>query len=217
MPMHSGVDHGAGLRLSPSQAEYAEYLRHALCRTLGCDAVADRGLSGRQVEALKDLVLAPSWTPELIAAVISDRPSVAGKNARNTRDTSERSRDAVVEEFDEPSLVQGVSKRLRVGDPVPRDRPALLEHISIRVYFYHDKLAGHVCLSNGELRSFTPQVKDPQGSQVLKVTLNGPDALQGIRDMARGGLLTEPPRQLRDLVLGTNAPSNDITLVLGTK
>ena len=46
---------------------------------------------------------------------------------------------------------------------------------------------------------------------MMKVTLNGPDALKGIRDMARGGLLEEPPQQLRDLVFGVRI-QNDITL-----
>ena len=65
--------------------------------------------------------------------------------------------------------------------------------------------------------SCTPQVMDPNGSQVMKVSLNGPDALQGIRDMAKGGLLPDPPQQVRDLVLGIGVPSNDIELVLGTR
>lgn len=54
---------------------------------------------------------------------------------------------------------------------------------------------------------------EPNGKQVMKVTLNGPNALQGIRDLAGGGLLEEPPEQLRNLVLGIGVPSNDIKLV----
>jgi hypothetical protein len=51
----------------------------------------------------------------------------------------------------------------------------------------------------------------------MKVTLNGPDALQGMRDLAEGGLLYEPPLPLRNLVLGVGVPSNEINLVLGSR
>ena len=48
----------------------------------------------------------------------------------------------------------------------------------------------------------------------MKVTLNGPDALQGIRDLAEDGILDEPPPQLRDLVLGVGEPCNEISVAL---
>ena len=47
---------------------------------------------------------------------------------------------------------------------------------------------------------------------MMKVTLNGPDALQGIRDLAEDGILDEPPQQLRDLVLGVGEPRNEILI-----
>ena len=46
------------------------------------------------------------------------------------------------------------------------------------------------------------------------MTLNGPDALQGVRDLAESGLLIEPPEQVRDLVLGHGDPTNEIDITL---
>lgn len=92
------------------------------------------------MEALKDLVLKPSWTPDLLATIMSDRPSVAGKKEQKKRALSADKADAVggrmedaVEEVQGPSHREGVSKRLRLEDPGTSSRPPVLEHISIRV------------------------------------------------------------------------------------
>ena len=122
------------------QAEYVEYLKHALCRALGCCSVADRGLSARQVDALKELVLAPACTPDLVDAIMADDAAVTGRPHRRARDTSSTAsagtqHDAVV---DDSAPAEGFAKRAR--DRAPRmpqhaasDKPALLEHICIRV------------------------------------------------------------------------------------
>ena len=81
--------------LCARQAEYVEYLKHALCRALGCCSVADRGLSARQVDALKELVLAPACTPDLVDAIMADDAAVTGRPHRRARDTSSRARPAV--------------------------------------------------------------------------------------------------------------------------
>ena len=48
----------------------------------------------------------------------------------------------------------------------------------------------------------------------MKVTMHGPDVLQGVRDLAHGGLLgSDPPEPLKNLVLGIGVPCNEITLV----
>eukprot|EP00802_Teleaulax_amphioxeia_P022631 Tamp_23100.p1 GENE.Tamp_23100~~Tamp_23100.p1 ORF type:complete len:327 (+),score=67.58 Tamp_23100:73-981(+) len=179
---------------SALKAEYVEYLKHALCRALGCCSVADRGLSARQVDALKELVLAPACTPDLVDAIMADDAAVTGRPHRRARDTSSTAsagtqHDAVV---DDSAPAEGFAKRAR--DRAPRmpqhaasDKPALLEHICIRV-------------------------TEACGEHALKLTLSGPDVLQGVRDLAQEGILNEPPEPLRNLVLGIGVPSNEMIL-----
>jgi hypothetical protein len=57
------------------------------------------------------------------------------------------------------------------------------------------------------------QVVDKDGEEMIKVTFRGPDALQGVRDLVEGGLMTNPPEQLRNLLLGVGEPCNEITVV----
>ena len=69
----------------------------------------------------------------------------------------------------------------------------------------------------GAVRAFENcgwQVIEPSGEQALKVTMHGPDVLQGVRDLAHAGLLgSHPPEPLKNLVLGIGVPCNEITLV----
>jgi hypothetical protein len=125
------------------QAEYVEFLKHALCRALGCRSVTDRGLSARQVDALKELVLSPACTPDLVAAVMADDAAVTGRPHRRARDISSMAdagsrSDAVVDD----SMPSGsFAKRSRDHAPgIPEasqkpasQKPAPLQHICIRV------------------------------------------------------------------------------------
>jgi hypothetical protein len=62
--------------------------------------------------------------------------------------------------------------------------------------------------------NFGWQVMEPSGEQAFKVTMHGPDVLQGVRDLAHAGLLgSHPPEPLKNLVLGIGVPCNEITLV----
>ena len=122
----------------PFQAEYATYLKHALCGVLGCSNVADRGLSGRQIDALKELVLAPACSSDLLEVVMDDDAATAGRAGMTRKslhggydaNAATRQDDLV---FDERSQSLGSSKRMRVHEPTASERPALLQHVSIRV------------------------------------------------------------------------------------
>ena len=176
---------------STIKAEYAPYLKHAVCCALGCRSVAERGLSGRQVDALKELVLAPVTSPDLLAAMVADDAAVVGRPPAHRRDRDVQGqvpeRDTAV--VDECALPPSAAKRPRQQEPGRSRNGAPLQHISIRVT---EAATGHTA----------------------KVTLNGPDALQGVRDLAESGLLIEPPEQVRDLVLGHGDPTNEIDITL---
>ena len=178
---------------STIKAEYAPYLKHAVCCALGCRSVAERGLSGRQVDALKELVLAPVTSPDLLAAMVADDAAVVGRPPAQRRASDvqgqvpERDTAVVDECVSPPSAAK--RPRQRQHEPGRARHCAPLQHISIRVT---EASRGHT----------------------VKVTLNGPDALQGVRDLAESGLLIEPPEQVRDLVLGNGDPSNEIDITI---
>lgn len=115
-----------------------EYLKHALCRALGCRSVTDRGLSARQVDALKELVLAPACTPDLVAAVMADDAAVTGRPHRRARDissmadTGSRS-DAVVDDSTPSGSFAKCSRHRAPGISEASQKPAPLQHICIRV------------------------------------------------------------------------------------
>ncbi len=105
---------------------------------LGCSNVADRGLSGRQIDALKELVLAPACSSDLLEVVMDDDAATAGRAGMNRKslhggydaNPATRQDDLV---FDELSQSLGSSKRMRVHEPTASERPAPLQHVSIRV------------------------------------------------------------------------------------
>jgi hypothetical protein len=120
------------------QAEYVEYLKHALCRALGCRSVTDRGLSARQVDALKELVLAPACTPDLVAAVMADDAAVTGRPHRRARDISSMTdadsrSDAVVDDSTLSRSFAKCSRHRAPGMSEASQKPAPLQHICIRV------------------------------------------------------------------------------------
>ena len=72
------------------------------------------------------------------------------------------------------------------------------------------RLPGPACVG---LSACEPaQVTEACGEHALKLTLSGPDVLQGVRDLAQEGILDEPPEPLRNLVLGIGVPSNEMIL-----
>ena len=120
----------------PWQAEYATYLKHALCCALDCNAISDRGLRGRNIDALKELVLAPACTQDLLDAVLIDDAATMGRPAahRQTLDEDEEADTAVrggAAIIDEDVLRH--KKRSAHAPSVREHKSAPLEHISIRV------------------------------------------------------------------------------------
>jgi hypothetical protein len=106
-----------------------EYLKHALCRALGCRSVTDRGLSARQVDALKELVLAPACTPDLVAAVMADNAAVTGRPHRRARDISSMAdadsrSDAVVDDSTLSGSFAKCSRHRAPGKSEASQKPA---------------------------------------------------------------------------------------------
>lgn len=101
---------------------------------LGCSNVADRGLSGRQIDALKELVLAPACSSDLLEVVMDDDAGTAGTAGMNRKslhggynaNPATRQDDLVFDEL-------GSSKRMRVHEQTASERPGPLQHVSIRV------------------------------------------------------------------------------------
>ena len=152
------------------QAEYAAYIRHALGRALGCEGVSDRGLSGRQIDKLKGLVLGPVCTEDLAAAVMADDAAVAGRPATTNRqcratDTNNHASQRNSDVMCEASLQQSqrCTKRARTQGAeglTTSTNPAPLQDISIRVCFQHpclapDTMNSHKRAIDGQSRSFS--------------------------------------------------------------